>query len=455
MSETFQATRRPRVAFVFARRGRAENSTLYGGFVKRIQKNGGLTSVDTEYFALEELIYEINGDDARIYTPGKKYELAEFDFVYVKSWSSYADRGAALANYLDAKGIPYADTLLAGKGTTKLTTHFRLWKDGVNIIPTLFGSAEQLRFHLSNFTFPCVLKAVNGQKGQDNYLLKSSSDFDALIKTLSGDYMLQPMIPNEGDYRVQVYGYESRLIMKRVGKGDTHLNNTSAGGSATLLNRDEYPEDVCALAEKAAQSMQLEVCGVDVIRDSVTGELYIMEVNQGSQIVTGLFSEENMRAFSEYVEETASTRYIKQARKTKRLGVVGRHTYASLPELHIGSIPAKVDSGAHVSSLHAENIRIVSVNGKDVLEFEIPSTSSKSQKYQVEDFGEINIRNAHGVTKRYTIKTSIVVNGVKAKTKLNLSDRGELKFPLLLGRRFLRGRFLVNVEMSLGSKEKA
>ena len=56
------------------------------------------------------------------------------------------------------------------------------------------------------------------------------------------------------------------------------------------------------------------------------------------------------------------------------------------------------------------------------------------------------IRNSFGVSeKRFVIKTHIIVFGRTIQTEFTLADRENLKNPVLLGRKLLRNRFIVDV----------
>ncbi|MCB0803276.1 MAG: ATP-dependent zinc protease [Flavobacteriales bacterium] len=47
--------------------------------------------------------------------------------------------------------------------------------------------------------------------------------------------------------------------------------------------------------------------------------------------------------------------------------------------------------------------------------------------------------------KRYIIKTVIQLGGKKRKTDVSLTDRGKMKYPVLIGRKVLKNGFLVDV----------
>lgn len=57
------------------------------------------------------------------------------------------------------------------------------------------------------------------------------------------------------------------------------------------------------------------------------------------------------------------------------------------------------------------------------------------------------IKNSSGLgEERYVIKTLIIIGKRKIRGNLSLTNRAEMKYPVLLGRKFLKGRFIVDVE---------
>jgi hypothetical protein len=48
---------------------------------------------------------------------------------------------------------------------------------------------------------------------------------------------------------------------------------------------------------------------------------------------------------------------------------------------------------------------------------------------------------------RYIIKTLIAIGRKKIKTTISLSDRENMRYPVLIGRRLLKGKFIVDVNL--------
>jgi hypothetical protein len=126
--------------------------------------------------------------------------------------------------------------------------------------------------------------------------------------------------------------------------------------------------------------------------------------------------------------------------------VLGRYDRVDLPQLGLKNIYAKVDTGAYRCSLHCHNARVVD----GVLEFilldeEHPDFTGL--KLRASEFHERDIKNSFGeVERRYVITTNIKILNEEITADFSLSNRGLLKFPILLGRKILQERFLIDVK---------
>lgn len=135
--------------------------------------------------------------------------------------------------------------------------------------------------------------------------------------------------------------------------------------------------------------------------------------------------------------------------------VLGRYDRVDLPELGLSNIHAKIDTGAYTCSLHCHRAEVV--EGKlefILLDQEHPEFTG--MKFVFEKFERRDIRNSFGeVEKRFVILTSITIFGEVITTEFSLSNRGSLKFPILIGRKILRNRFLIDVtRKNISFKEK-
>ncbi len=129
--------------------------------------------------------------------------------------------------------------------------------------------------------------------------------------------------------------------------------------------------------------------------------------------------------------------------------IIGRKEKITLPGLGLKLVWAKIDTGAFTSSLHAEEIREELKDGKKVLCFKIlmPAHKKFTDKTLVfEKYREKKVKNSFGQTEtRFLITTKIRIAGETFPAEFTLSDRSSMKNSILLGRKILRDRFLVDV----------
>ncbi len=448
---------RPLVVFVFAFE-RSQTSTKYAGFAKRLQKAGGLKGKDVLTVALENLAFIIReNQEAEIIDSVSGRSMADADFVYMKS---NGDESAALATYLEHRGVPFMDTASLHVRGSKLATAFRMWGAGIHVPYTFYlRNPERFSEWMKNNT-PAelgdafIIKDANGAKGTMNFRATVNESIDIVHQYPDVQFVCQRFIDNDGDYRIGVYASQARFVIKRNGNGTTHLNNVSAGGTAEYMPVETLPSKWLSLAENAAQAANLQIAGVDVIIDRATEKPFILEVNQGSQIVTGAYTQENMRAFNEAIDEAVKQRHAKS--RLKPLTSIGRRSIAKIPEFNIDKIIAKIDTGAYTSSLHAEDIHEEkNADGDPELVFTIGAsdhvhyTAEGRQTIRTKDFFSQSVRSSNGsIERRYSIKTKIVLEKKRFIITLTLNDRSSMGYPLLIGRRALRSRFVVNVELN-------
>lgn len=131
-----------------------------------------------------------------------------------------------------------------------------------------------------------------------------------------------------------------------------------------------------------------------------------------------------------------------------RIRLIGRREFVDFPELKLFSVEAKIDTGAYTSSVHCSDIEIRTVEGKPVLCFKLLDTSHPEfSKHicQFSDFFKKKIKNSFGeMEERYIIKTIIKLGKKNIRTTLSLSDRENMRYPVLIGRRLLKGKFIVD-----------
>jgi len=104
-------------------------------------------------------------------------------------------------------------------------------------------------------------------------------------------------------------------------------------------------------------------------------------------------------------------------------------------------LPARIDTGAAKSSLDARELTL----HEDRVEFRLP------QKYgglrlSLPIIEWRHVRTSEGLERRPVVELEICLGSERFRTLVNLADRSMVKYPLILGRNFLRENFVVDVK---------
>jgi hypothetical protein len=135
--------------------------------------------------------------------------------------------------------------------------------------------------------------------------------------------------------------------------------------------------------------------------------------------------------------------------------ILGRYDRVDLPVLGLYNIHAKVDTGAYTCSLHCHKAEVVN-NKLEFILLDEEHPEFTGMKFVFDQFEKRDIKNSFGeVERRFVIVTTIRIFNEDIEAEFSLSNRGLLKFPILIGRKILRDRFLIDVKKkNLSYKEK-
>lgn len=117
---------------------------------------------------------------------------------------------------------------------------------------------------------------------------------------------------------------------------------------------------------------------------------------------------------------------------------IGRSELVSFPDINILDIEAKIDTGAYGIALHVDDIRLE--NG--LLYFKV-----NSEQFSYDKFKIVKVKSSFGrVQKRFSILTKLIIGDSIYKFYVSLTDRKNMKYSVLIGRRFLyKFNYLVDV----------
>jgi len=101
-----------------------------------------------------------------------------------------------------------------------------------------------------------------------------------------------------------------------------------------------------------------------------------------------------------------------------------------------------------------EKVKVIGKKPMDVLaKFDTGAKGNSIDKKLADEIGlepikSIRVGNVFGKHKRYVANVVFEIQGRRFETKTNISDRGNLAYPVLIGRNLIHGNFVIDVEKS-------
>lgn len=138
---------------------------------------------------------------------------------------------------------------------------------------------------------------------------------------------------------------------------------------------------------------------------------------------------------------------------------IGRIDKADFPELSLSAIKVKIDTGAYTSTIHSHHIKEVDVEGEKHIEFQLLDPTHpkyKDEIFKTTRYKKKRVKNSFGKSEqRFIVETTIVIFDEEYPIELSLSERSDMKYPILIGRKLLNHRFIVDTsKQNLSCKMK-
>lgn len=131
--------------------------------------------------------------------------------------------------------------------------------------------------------------------------------------------------------------------------------------------------------------------------------------------------------------------------------IIGWREHIALPEFGIFDLPAKVDTGARTSALHAVDQTVFERDGARWVEFMIPLKNRRTtRRISAPVLEERDIKNTGGVPeRRLVVRTTLVIGKRHWLIDVSLANREKMEFDVILGRSAIRRhRMLVDPRRS-------
>ncbi len=213
--------------------------------------------------------------------------LEGYDAVIPRIGASVTAYGLAVLRQFEVMGVyPLNESVAIGRSRDKLRCLQLLARKGLGMPVTAFTHDPRQARQIIDAVggAPVVIKLVEGTQGIGVVLGETTSSAKSVIEAFRGvnvNILVQEFIAESGgvDIRMLVIGEKVVAAMQRQGAPDDFRSNLHRGGSATSVRITPQER---SMAVRAARTLGLNVCGVDMIRSS-RGPM-IIEVNSSPGI---------------------------------------------------------------------------------------------------------------------------------------------------------------------------
>ena len=286
----------------------AQNHTLYSH--RRLKEAAEARGHQLDMIKTLHCYMNIASRRPEIYYNGEK--LPKYDAVIPRIGASVTFYGTAVLRQFEMMGVyPLNESVAIGRSRDKLRSMQLLARDGIGLPVTTFAYDPKQTEEVLKLAggAPLVVKLLEGTQGIGVVLADTDRSAKSVIEAFRGagvNILVQEFIKEAGgtDIRALVVGGKVVAAMKRTGAAGDFRSNLHRGGSASVVRLT--PEER-STAVRAAKSMGLNVCGVDMLRSNHGA--VIMEVNSspGLEGVENATGKDIAGSIIEFLEKNAKT----------------------------------------------------------------------------------------------------------------------------------------------------
>lgn len=268
---------------------------------------------DIRQVNFEDLVINVSDSGVLIHDSVSGANIKDCDLVIALNWylstnqAPLRDIALSVANYLSSHKVKFWNSEMAEqRSTTKISSTVTLALNGFKVPKTIFSLNKTALTNETNsaLQFPVICKAASASRGEHNFKVSSQAQLQEILNSSKRAMIIQEFIPNDYDLRIICFAGQPKLVIKRSRQNDqTHLNNTSQGGSAEIIELAKVEAGVLTNAQKISKIMHRELAGIDFIIDPKNNEAICLEVNSIPQLTSGSFVSQKLDEFAHSTNE--------------------------------------------------------------------------------------------------------------------------------------------------------
>tara|TARA_R110002072_G_scaffold226960_2_gene383850 strand:+ start:4044 stop:4916 length:873 start_codon:yes stop_codon:yes gene_type:complete len=281
----------------------SRNPKLYS--TRRIVEAGELRNHEMIVIDHAKCDLVIEKKNPQVYYKGEKLE--GIDAIIPRIGASITFYGTAVVRQFEMmKVFSTLESQALNRSRDKLRSLQVLSRAGLGMPKTAFtnNSSEVSSIIEKVGGAPCIIKLLEGTQGVGVVLAETKSAAESVLEAFHGlqaKVIVQEFIAEAKGADIRAFVVDGVVVgaMKRQGKEGEFRSNLHQGGSATVHELSDEEENA---ALKAAKSLGLGICGVDMLQSN-SGPM-IMEVNSspGLEGIEGATNVDIAKKIIRYIE---------------------------------------------------------------------------------------------------------------------------------------------------------
>ncbi len=264
----------------------------------------GLADTTASFAHFDDLSFVIAPDEFKIFDHRNDSDVAGYDLVILRGKiRANSELAYCVSRYCTVNNISFFNDYTPYRPSSKVSQAVTFYELGVAFTKTIYAMDLAILRQMigAELQLPFILKDSYGSHGNDNYLVRTFAELEEILQGSSDKkFIAQEFFPNNCDYRVLCVGEETLIIRRRANDG-SHLNNTSQGGTAEIVDASFFPPKSLQQAHAIASELKMGIAGVDLLFNDETGEYAFLEVNSQPQLNSGAFPVEKQQVVQRFI----------------------------------------------------------------------------------------------------------------------------------------------------------
>lgn len=261
---------------------------LVGGPVRKLDEfKMAASELGIDFTAASFNDVNYSSEDENLEVKVGERTISEFDIIYFRMVGKRIEDATIVANFAKSKNIPvvdrlYTKELLYPSSISKAHETMKLIEAGVPMPRTIYGSLKYLKEVAPKvFGYPFVFKSTTGKKAREVWSPSNPEELEEIYqKTLEFEkngsrFFAQEFVKASNRYRVFILGGEAVACVAQPTKWRKRFNEEEVEKGFV----DPMPADIANIAKLAAKAADLDISGVDVLKEDETGRLLVIEAN--------------------------------------------------------------------------------------------------------------------------------------------------------------------------------